>query len=101
MRSVVLRIINHVRFRIRDEAEATRPFGFRILHNDDIYDLPPFFEMRLERFVGGSVVETTDKDFPMYLGLILKVGRGINKMADGVIMQEFPYIFTLNIVRKQ
>lgn len=82
VRPVVLRIIDHVRFRVCDKSKSTRSLGFRILHNNDIYDFTPFLEVRFQRFVGGSVVETTDEYLPVHLGLILKVGRGVNKMAD-------------------
>lgn len=85
MRPVVLRIINHVRFRVGDKTKATRPLRFGIFHYDDVHNFSPFLKMRLERLISGPVVKTTDKDLPVHLWLILKVGRGVNKMADSMI----------------
>lgn len=46
MRPVVLGVIYHVCFGVCDEPESTGPLCFRILHNDDIHNFSPFFEMR-------------------------------------------------------
>lgn len=85
VRPVVLRIIDHVRLRVCDKTKSTRSLSLRILHYNDINDFAPFLEVGFQGFIGCSVVETTDEYLPVHLGLILKVGRGVNKMADSVL----------------
>lgn len=86
MRPVVLRIIHHVRFGIGDKAESTWPLGLGVLHNNDINNFPPFFKVCLQWFISGAIVQPTNKDLAVHLGLVLKVGRrSVNKMADSVV----------------
>jgi hypothetical protein len=79
MRPVVLRIIYHVRFGVRDEAETAGSLRFGVLHNDDIHNFTPFLKMGLQRFVRSTVIQSSDKDFAMNLGLVLKIGRYVQQ----------------------
>lgn len=82
MRPIVLRIVYHVRLGVRDETKSTGSFSFRIFHDDDIHNFSPFLKMGFQRFIGGSIVQTSNENLTVHLGLILKVGCGVNKMAD-------------------
>lgn len=84
MGPVVLCVINHVRLGISDKTKTTRALGFGILHNNHIYDFSPFLEMSFKRLISSAVVKTTNENFTVDLGLILKVGQSLNKMADSV-----------------
>lgn len=58
----VLRVVYHVRSGVRDESEAAGALGLGVLHDDDVDDLAPLFEVLAERFVGGAVVEAADEE---------------------------------------
>lgn len=84
MGPVVLCVINHMRLGVGDKTKTTRPFGFGVLHNDHIYDFSPFLKMSFKGFISSAVVKSTNENFAMDLGLILKGGQSFNKMADSV-----------------
>lgn len=67
-----LSFIDHLGTGIGDKTEAPRPLGLGILHDDNVDDISPFTEMRLQGIIGGPVVQTTDEKFAHVLWFVLK-----------------------------
>lgn len=69
VRPLVLCFVHHVRLRVRDETEPAATLGLGVLHDDHVHYFAPLFKVGLQGFVGGTVVQSADEQFPQMFRL--------------------------------
>ena len=67
-----LRLVDHLRVDVGDEAEASRSLRLRVAHHHAVDDVAPFLEVRPQRVLRGLVVETADEQLAQLLRLVAR-----------------------------